>query len=148
MHSHIVMHSHLVLASVFFWKFCCGGYAFLKNVIFSSHASICFFGAAHFIHSLFPLFWFYGFIVVEHVKTYIFLLVVNLHGCMGHLARNNRMLDIFSRKKKKVRIVTQMFHLLDIFLNAFSYCYAFSACFSICFFFSKFCCGVYAFRKM
>ena len=36
--------------------------------------------------------------------------------------------------KKKVRMVTQMFRLLDIFLNAFSYCYAFSSCFSICFF--------------
>ena len=53
---------------------------------------------------------------------------------MGHLARNNRMLDIFSREKKKVRMVTQIFRLLDIFLNAFSYCYAFSSCFSICFF--------------
>ena len=64
------------------------------------------------------------------------MLVVNPHGCMGHLARNsnNRMLDIFSRGKKKVRMVTQMFRLLDIFLNAFSYCYAFSSCFSICFF--------------
>jgi len=58
------------------------------------------------------------------------MLVVNLHGCMGHLARNsnNRMLDIFSREKKKVRMVTQMFRLLDIFLNAFS------SYFSMCFF--------------
>ena len=37
-------------------------------------------------------------------------------------------------KTKKVRMVTQMFRLLDIFLNAFSYCYAFLSCFSICFF--------------
>ena len=28
------------------------------------------------------------------------MLVVNLYGCMGHLARNNRMLGIFSIKKK------------------------------------------------
>ena len=53
---------------------------------------------------------------------------------MGQLARNNRMLDIFSREKKKVCMVTQMFRLLDIFFNAFSCCYAFSSCFGICFF--------------
>ena len=47
---------------------------------------------------------------------------------MLKLARNNRMLDIFSRGKKKVRMVTQMFRLLDIFLNAFS------SYFSMCFF--------------
>ena len=34
MHSHVVMHSHLVLASVFFSRFCCGGYAFRKMLFF------------------------------------------------------------------------------------------------------------------
>ena len=62
-----------------------------STLLFYTHCN----SACVVIHSLSPLFWFYGFIVVEHVKTYIFLLVVNLHGCETIACW------IFSPRKKK-----------------------------------------------